>query len=157
MRNLEVFAQPSRDWMARINAPHPFALANLAPDQRTARSHQTLKDLRKVAGMENDEAHAVEDPLLDAIDDAIFDVAVGHVSPPGQHVGICEYLVGQAVIWLVEGRGLHEVAFLAESIRQDRVNPFGIHRPNLLVDFLVSKLIPNGHAQRVRHDFLLSS
>ena len=56
--------------------------------------------------MEDDQPHAFPNALRDALDDLIIDIAMGRVTPPDQHIGLFEYLVGQAVLGILQRRGL---------------------------------------------------
>ena len=60
------------------------------------RAHQPPEDLREVAGVQDDQAHPVEDARVDAIDDRVVDLGVGDVAPPDEDVGLGEDRVGQA-------------------------------------------------------------
>ena len=97
-------ARAAIGWLRLID-PEPLALARLAPFQGAGRAHQPLEDLREMAGMQDDQAHAFPDPLLHALDDRVVDLAVGRVAPPEQHVGLGEPLLGQPVLRLLQRRG----------------------------------------------------
>ena len=45
--------------------------------------------------------------LLHPVDDRVVDVAVRGVTPPGEHVGVGEHLLGQAVLLLLQPGGPH--------------------------------------------------
>ena len=97
--------RPCGDRVAGVDDPEALALAGLAPLEVAGGAHQALEDLGEVAGVEDDQAHAVEDPLLDAIDDLVVDLAVGLVAPPEEDVGASARRSAQAVLGLVEGGG----------------------------------------------------
>src|SRR5262249_39607181 len=88
VRDDEGLANAGGDRMAGCYDPDALFLADLAPGQIARRSHQPAKYFGMMARMEDDEPHAVEHSLLYPVDDPIFDLAVRHVSPPGQNVGV---------------------------------------------------------------------
>ncbi len=100
VRNLDVFAQALRDGVSRLHDPEPLFLAGFAPLQIARGSHQALENLGEMAGVEDDEAHAVQHALIHAVDNLILHVAVRHVAPPDQHVGVVQHLLRQAVLRL---------------------------------------------------------
>ena len=68
--------------MGEVDRPEPLALAGLAPAQGAGGAHQPLEDLREVAGVQHDQAHALVDPLGDPVDGGVLDGAVRLVAPP---------------------------------------------------------------------------
>ena len=64
-----------------------------------------MKIFEKWPGVEDDEAHALVDPLGDAVDGGVVDLGVGLVAPPEEDVGVLEAGGGEAVLGLVEGGG----------------------------------------------------
>ena len=84
-----------------------------------------------MAGVKDDQAHPVEDPALDPIDDGVGDLGVGGMAPPGQDVGRGEDLLGQAVLGLVERRDPDVEPGIAQPVGDRRVDPVGVDRPRL--------------------------
>ena len=64
-----------------VDHPEPLALAGLAPAQAAGGAHQPLEDLREVAGVEDDQAHALVDALGDAVDDGVVDAVHAPCGP----------------------------------------------------------------------------
>ncbi len=100
----EIVVDTGCDRVARVDGPEAFALAGLAPLQRAGRAHQALEDLREVAGVQNEKAHAFPDALGDTLDDDIGNGAVVLVAPPGEDIGFGEAGFGQAVFRLLQRR-----------------------------------------------------
>src|SRR3712207_9549894 len=67
-----------------------------------------LEDLREVPGVQDQQAHAAEHVALHTLHDFVADVRVGDVSPPEQDVGLCEHLLGEAVLFVTEHRRSEE-------------------------------------------------
>ena len=130
--------------------PETLALARLAPVQRAGRAHQPLEDLGEMAGMQDDQAHALPDALGDALDDLVVDRAVILVAPPEQHVGLGQPLSlrpcsGSCSVAVVAS--MPTSVFSAAAIVL--CMPFGIDLPHdrvgLLVDVLAPDDCPDGH------------
>ena len=121
LRQDERLVQALGDGMRRIHDPQPLGTAVLAPLEVAGRAHEPLEDPREVAGMEDDQAHAVEDPGVDPLDDRVAHLVVGDVAPPGQDVRLGKDRLGQAVLRLVQGGGPDlEAARLAAGPRRSR-------------------------------------
>ena len=103
-----------------IGCGTPWAIGWPGRRSRPARSRPSLRqaseqvvpisrreDLGEVAGVQHEQAHPAEHPLVDALDDRVVDLVVGGVPPPGEHVGVVEHLLGQPVLGLVLGGGAH--------------------------------------------------
>ena len=117
-------------------------------------AHQSPKDAREVARMEHHDAHAVEHPLVDALDGGSAHLVVGHVAPPHERVGRVEHLVGEPVLGLVERRGPdREVTDARDRVSQRPMDPLRVDRAHGLVAPLVNELVPDRDADRI-HDFL---
>ncbi|MCY1309229.1 hypothetical protein D9M70_593030 [compost metagenome] len=84
-----------------------------------------------------------------ALHDLVFHVAVGHVPPPGQDVGIGQDLLGKAVLRFVESGGpdtdLGAEVFL-DSCLDGAVHAIGIEPGHEFVPLLVAVLAPDGDA-----------
>src|SRR6185503_19786200 len=84
----ERVAEAFGDRMRPVDDPEPLALARLAPLEVTAGPHEAPDHLRVMAGVEDDQPHAVEDAPLDPIDDRVVDLAVCDMAPPRQDVSL---------------------------------------------------------------------
>ena len=83
------------DRMARVGDPEDFALVGVfTPFEIAARAHQFLEDLGEVPAVEDDQAHAFEDAVINALDDQILRFAVISVAPPDEHIGVVQHLFG---------------------------------------------------------------
>ena len=104
--------------------------------------------------MEAQKPHAVQDALMDLVDDLVLHFAVGHVPPPGQHVRLGQHLVGQAVFRFVQrGRSGLDVRLGVQEIGDYRVHSVGVDLFARVQLLLVPSLIPDRHSNRVSHRF----
>ncbi len=100
-----------------------------------------------MAGVENDQPHAVEHPGMDPVDDVVAHFGMRLVAPPGKNFGLGQHRLGQAVLRLIQGRGLHRELTIRPKPGGDRpVDPIGIHLTVLLLFLLVPVLIPHGYS-----------
>ncbi len=154
LREFEIAVEATGDGMPGIADPETLALVGLAPRQRAGRAHQALEDLRVMPRVQHDQAHAFEDALLHALRDAVLDHAMRHVSPPGQHIGLRQPLLGQAVIRLLQGGGryLRRGQQFLEPVRDDGVHALGIDRRYGGMFMFVDVFTPHGDAQCI-HDY----
>src|SRR5690606_6888812 len=84
----EIGWQALGDRMTWIGDPETFAFARLAPGQPAWAAHQPLEDLREVAGMKHDQAHAFPHALGDALDDFVGNLTMRSMAPPYQDIRI---------------------------------------------------------------------
>ena len=73
--------------MGRIDGPDQFSVPGVAPGERAGSAHESTEDLGEVCGVQHQQTHATENPLLYLINYRIIDAAMGRVPPPGQHIG----------------------------------------------------------------------
>ena len=100
-----------------------------------------------MGGVEGDETHALEHAGFDLGDDGILDVAVGHVTPPDEDIGVGEDGVGETVFGLVEPGGAHgEVGVRAKETGDGFVHALRVEGGDLGVLFLVAEFAPDGDA-----------
>jgi hypothetical protein len=78
-----------------------------------------------------------------ALGDIVRDLVVGEVAPPEQDVRLRENVLGQAVLWLLKGRGVCLVARLGQHVGHVFVDTVGVEFGDLLVFFLVDVLVPD--------------
>jgi hypothetical protein len=57
-----------------------------------------------------------------------------------------QYLFGEAVIWLIEGRSTDLEAAFGQHGGEDGVHAFGVELRDMLVAPFVSVFVPDGHA-----------
>ena len=141
--DFEMFAQAIGNGMAGRNDPHPLFLAHLAPFQVAARPHQPLEELGEMAGVKDDEAHAIEDALLDALDNGILHLVVGHVAPPEEDIRLGEGSVAQTVLRFVEGGGADGETGRAQSLGQGDVDAVRVNGLHGGVGFFVAEFVPD--------------
>src|SRR5215207_10097297 len=130
-----------RDRMSRVDGPDELAVSLVAPAQRATRTHQPAEDLRPVTRVQHDQPETGQHVLLHPLDHLVGHVLMRHVTPPDQHVGACEDLVGQSVLGLVEG-GRPDREPVAEVLL-DAFLDRGVHAVRVeLGDPLVAVLVP---------------
>src|SRR5918993_4046237 len=95
--------------------------------------------------MEHDQAHAAEHPLVYLLDYFVRDLVVGHVTPPDEYVSSIQYLIGEPVLGLIEGRRTDLEAALGQHGDEDGVHAFGVDLRDLLVALFVPVLVPDGY------------
>ena len=96
--------------------------------------------------MQHDQAHAIQHALLHPVDNLVADLVMRHMPPPGEHIGIIEYLLRQAVLWFIQRGGFNVEAIGRQALCQRSVYPVRIDRGDVLIAFFVSKLMPNSYA-----------
>ena len=93
--------------------------------------------------MEDDESHALLDPLVDPFYDLIGDLFVCHMSPPDEHVGVVQDLFGQAMLRHIQGSSGHfQIRFFSEESSDGAVNALRVDLRNGLFSFFVKKFVP---------------
>src|SRR5690625_2256511 len=141
------------DGVGPVDGPHPLLLAVIAPQQVAGGAHERLEGLGVVGRVQRDEAHALVDAAHHALADLVGDVAMGHVAPPAEHVGLGEGLLGQRLVDVVEQGDAHlgidavgrEQA--PQRLRDHGVHALGVDLLDLRVDLLVPVLTEHGDAQ----------
>ena len=90
--------------------------------------------------------------LLRALDDLIFHIAVRHVTPPDQDVGLIENRLRETMLRLVERGCPHlNIRRLAQESGDRLVHALRINLRDPGVLLLVAKLAPNRNMNRIRH------
>ena len=149
LRNHERLRHALRDGVCGVDGPHEFTVLFRAPPQCARCTHELAEDLRPMAGVQHEQAHACENVPVHALDDLVGDFPVGGVAPPDEHVGGGEDLFGEPVLWLVQrgGRDLGAIAqVLDDALGDCGVHAVGIDRADLLLDLLVAVLAPDENA-----------
>lgn len=78
--------------------------------------------------MERNEAHPFPDAAEDALDRSVTHFAMGGVAPPKQDVGLIEPALRQAVLVILQRRGLDfKSRVLPQTFRNAVVHPVGIN------------------------------
>ena len=141
---LDAVAEAAEDRVGAVDDPEALALAGLAPAQGAGGAHEADEGLREVAGVEHDEAHALVDPLGDAVGGGVVDLGVGLVAPPEEDVGVLEPGGGEAVLGLVEGGGGGVDAVVGvEGGGDGGVDAVGVDGADERVLALVDELVPD--------------
>jgi hypothetical protein len=103
-------------------------------------------------GVQDDQAHALQHSLLDAVDDRIGDLAVRHVTPPRQDIRPRQTLRGEPVLRFLQRRRFHAGLGRAfpDRLGNRLVHPPGIDGGHLGMALFMDVLTPDHHAKR-RH------
>jgi hypothetical protein len=110
-----------------------------------------------MGGVEEEDAHALEDARVDAPDDVVTDFVVGHMAPPEENIGVGEERFGEAVFGLAEDGGL-DAGFGKERLErggEGGVDALGIEATDHVVELLVAEFVPDGDGERSGHGGLL--
>ena len=94
--------------------------------------------------MEHNQPHAVQHPAVYPLDNFVLHLAMGHMSPPDEHVGTFQHLPGQAVFRLAQGGGFYRKALFFQKRLNAPVDALWIYRR----DFL--KTAPRGDIRSIR-------
>jgi len=152
MRNLKELAESCGDWMSRIGYPQALALSRLPPLEAAVGAHHAAKDLGKVARVQDDQAHAIQDALLNAVYNRILHILVRHMAPPDEHVGIRKHLLCQPMLRLVQSRrARHDVRLGAKKPGDLSVNALGIDCCDFGICLFVPELVPDRHPDLLCH------
>src|SRR5690606_9152763 len=82
--DLKIVRETLGDLVVAVDHPDALELAGLAPLERAGSAHQALEDLREVARMQDDQAHAFPDALGDTLDHGVGNLTMRLVTPPEQ-------------------------------------------------------------------------
>ena len=100
-----------------------------------------------MTGVQNDQAHSLENSLLNAVDDLIRDLGVSDVAPPDQYVGFVEAGLGQTMFrFLKRRRGDRKRIIAREALRDAVVNSVRIHSSNRFGTLFVDIFTPDDDA-----------
>src|SRR5450759_2100754 len=105
--------------------------------------------------MQDNQAHAGQHTLVDALDDCIVDLIVSHVPPPQEHIRLCQDILSQAMLWIIECGGANGEPFGAQAFSNCPMDPFWIDFSNDRINFLMTALIPNSDTRCRCHFYLL--
>ena len=140
----DLFADAPRDGMPLFDDPEDLLVAGLAPFQLAGGGpHQGAEDLRGVAGVEHDHAHACHDVHIDPLHDGVRHVPVTHMPPPEEDVGVVEDFVRQAAFGVVEGGGADLVARVAQKGRDRLMDAVRVDRLDGGIGFFVREFVPD--------------
>ena len=121
-----------------------------APAQRAVRAEHAAEDLGVVAGVQDDEAHALQDAFLDAVDERVLDLVVAAVAPPEEHVGLLQQVLREPLLRHVEGDGRDLEIVGGEALGEGVVDAVGVEGADQVGPgaflLLVDVLVPDGDA-----------
>ena len=153
--DLDILAKASGDGMVAVDHPQALNFPRFAPFQRTWRAHQLAENLGEVAGMQDDEPHALPNALLHAFNDSVADCPMDLVAPPEQDIGVFQPLFSQAVFRHVLGCDLkRNVLGPIKGLGNGPVNALRIELGHERIGFFVFVFIPDQGADR--HYFLFA-
>ena len=94
--------------------------------------------------MQDDQAHALPDAPLHALDNLVLDVAMRGMAPPQEHVGRCQPLLGKAMLGLLQRRRGCLDGLVFGQCRCNRfVHAVRIDGANFLARLFVNVLTPD--------------
>src|SRR5258707_9820405 len=89
---LKVFSNACDNGMARLYHPQALMIVALAPSQIARSAQQTPENLGEVPGMQHNQSHACQNPLLHTLHNLVGHLVMREMSPPDQHIGSLEHL-----------------------------------------------------------------
>ena len=103
--------------------------------------------------MEHDEAHALEDALLDPFGVLIGHFVVGTMAPPSHDVGVVEDLVGETLSLVIELGHAHrrDAGLLFEETGDDFAHSVGIDLLHVFMGSFMHAFVPDRHPKSVFH------
>jgi hypothetical protein len=102
--------------------------------------------------VQHDDAGAIKHPLMHAIDNLVRNLAVGHVSPPHEDIGIGDHLLSQPMFRLIQRRCLRfDAVDGVQSLGDCAVDSDRIRFPDVLVLDFVTILVPDCDANWCCH------
>lgn len=101
-----------------------------------------------VAGMQHQQAHALQHTLLHTIDQPVADLLMRHMAPPEQHVGIVEHAVRQALVGIVKRATADFEIRMGNAGGNRAVDAIRIDILDLLVKLLVASFVPDRNLDR---------
>ena len=103
--NLEISADAKGYRVRGVDRPNALQIAVLTPGEVTACTHKRLENLGVMRRMEADDAHTLQNRILDAVDYLVGHAVVAHMSPPDKHVGIIENFLSKTAFLIVKRCG----------------------------------------------------
>ena len=136
--------------MAGLDNEQTLLILHFMPAQGALGAHKPLENLRFVAGMEHDQPHAPQHPLLHPRNNFIGHAAMLAMTPPDQHVRVLQQRFGQAGLGLAQiGGANHKFVLMPlKGLANACVQPFGIyvqHLGALVERVLITVFRPNSH------------
>jgi hypothetical protein len=139
--------------MSGANIPDKLSLVwVLSPAQCTGGSHQLLENLGKVPGVQDDKPHAVQDTVIDFINNGIVYLSVGHMSPPCQNIRIVQDIIREPMVRLFQCGCTNSDSLakkFADPGRDDGMHAVRINGSNAVMGSLMDVFAPNSHANRL--------
>ena len=134
------------DGMGGLDNKNTFLILHFMPAQGALGAHQPLENAGFMAGMQHDQPHAPQHPLLHPGDNFIGHLAVLAVAPPDQDVRIVQNLFRQPGLRLGQGGGAHgKIRAAFKNGGHGGVQPLRVYRQHGLRGFLQVIFIPNGY------------
>ncbi|AFC33426.1 hypothetical protein PM3016_6822 [Paenibacillus mucilaginosus 3016] len=96
--------------------------------------------------MQHDQAHPVQDAVLDALHDFVAHFVVRDMAPPEEDVGVVEHFLGQAVFRLIEG-GIRNFHLVAQPFADRGMNAVRVDGADFLIFLLMTEFVPDRHTQ----------
>ena len=95
--------------------------------------------------MKHDKSHALQDALLNAVDQFVTDLIMGNVSPPEEYICIVEKGFAQTLIGVVKVANACGETFVLLALRNGTVNTNRVNPCDVGVKLLVAAFVPDGY------------
>ena len=96
--------------------------------------------------MQNDQAHAVQYMLMDALDNGVIHFVMGNVAPPDQNIGVVQNFLGQAVLRHIQGGGFYIKTGFGQKIGDAAMDALRVDFRDIGVFDFMDIFVPYGYA-----------
>ena len=105
--------------------------------------------------MQDDQAHAAQNVILNLIYNCVGYLIVSHMTPPDQNVGVVQNVVGQTVLGIIQTcQTAFDVFVFAQKLGNCCMQAVGVNGCNLFGGFFMAELIPYSYSDHVITPFL---
>lgn len=109
-----------------------------------------------MSGMQDDQAHAAQNVILNLIYNRVGYLIVSHMAPPDQDVSVVQNVVGQTVLGIIQTcQTAFDVVVFAKKLGNCCMQAVRINGCNLFGGFFMAELIPYSYSDHVISPFLL--
>ena len=154
---IDIFGNTCGDRMRRENIPQNFVLI-VTPQQLTGCTDDLTERLGHMRGVHCDKAHTVViNALLDSLNQRIINIAVCHMTPPHEDIGVVQNIIRQTLIGIVKSRETYfQIIMLIEEILNTAMDTLGVNFTDEFLGFFVSVFVPDRYANFICHCIYLS-
>lgn len=106
--------------------------------------------------MQDDQAHAAQNVILNLIYNCVGYLIVSHMTPPDQNVGVVQNIIGQTVLRIIQTcQAAFDVIIFAQELGNCCMQAVRINGCNLFGGFFMAELISYSYSDHVITPFLL--